>query len=108
MSAPALPPWNPAWSDGCSIPKALKPFFPETPAVRACCEKHDAVYYRGGTRADRLRADLQLALDWLATGDVTAAQVEQGYWAIRIGGGPEGCFPYSWAFGGQRFVYDED
>lgn len=107
MSEP-LPPWDPAWSDGCSVPAWLKPLFPETPAVRACCERHDGKYYKGGTKKQRLLADIALLVEWLDTGDVTVEQAEAGFNAVRAGGGPEWRVRrVSWAFGGERFVYDE-
>jgi len=103
-----LPSWTDAMSDGCSVPEGLRPFFPNTPTVRACCIRHDRAYYLGGSRTDRLRADLQLATDWLATGEVPTWKVMQGLWAIRIGGGPKHRVPnVSWAFGGSVFKYTD-
>lgn len=50
-----LPPYDPAWSDGCTWPA------PDLgPAVRACCLLHDAAYYGGGTVVDFLHANLSL------------------------------------------------
>lgn len=102
-----LPPFDPATSDGCSVPTWLKPFFPDTPAIRAACERHDAKYYVGGTREDRLKADAELLVEWLVAG-MNAETAEKGFAAIRVGGGPSGKQPYSWAFGGKRFVYDKE
>jgi hypothetical protein len=100
-----LPPWNPATSDGCSIPALLKPFFHITPEQRKACVRHDRAYYYGGTKEDRLIADATLMIEWLRAG-MTEEQAQSGFEAIRLGGGPEGRKPYSWAFGGKRFVYD--
>ncbi len=104
-----LPPWDKSLSDGCSVPAPLRPFFPvDKPEVRACCEIHDAAYYSGGTREQRLAADLLFAYNLLATGHVSAETAEKMYAGVRIGGGPSGRIPgVSWAFGGGRFVYDE-
>lgn len=107
MTREQLPPWDPSTSDGCSIPDPLRPFFPNTPAVRACCVKHDQSYYFGGTEEDRLAADCQLVIDWLKTGDVTASQAQTAFEAIRLFGRPElRVDRVSWAFGGERFCYD--
>jgi len=100
-----IPPWNPATSDGCSIPAFLKPFFPITPDQARGCVRHDEKYYYGGTKEARLIADAELMIWWLDAG-MSAEQAKQGFDAIRIAGGPEGRQPYSWAFGGRRFVYD--
>jgi hypothetical protein len=100
----ALPPWNDAMSDGCSIPAALRSFFPSTPEVRACCVRHDERYYYGGSRADRLRADLAFGVALLDAG-VSAETVEKMVAAVRAFGGPSGRRSYSWAFGGGVFEY---
>ena len=107
MNTNNLPPWDPSMSDGCSIPEPLRPFFPNTPAERECCVRHDARYYVGGTEEDRLVADAQLLIDWLKTGDVSAAQAQVAFEAVRMFGKPElRVHGVSWAFGGGRFVYD--
>jgi hypothetical protein len=100
-----LPPWDPSSSDGCSVPEPLKQFFPNTPAVRAVCVRHDARYYRGGTREDRLIADAIFLRDLVEAG-VNAETAEKMFTGVRMFGGPSGRQKYSWAFGGQRFVYD--
>jgi len=100
-----LPPWDPATSDGCSIPSLLVSVFPITPEQRKACERHDEKYYYGGTREDRLIADATLLIEWVKAG-MLAEQALSGFEAIRYGGGPEWRKPYSWAFGGKRFVYD--
>lgn len=102
--APArIPLWQNVWSDGCSVPQLLEATYAtlnRSPALRAACVRHDAAYYYGGSREDRLRADLQLALDWVTTGELTASEVERFYAAVRAGGGPEWYRPrVSWAFG---------
>jgi len=106
MSAP-LPPWDKSRSDGCSIPALLRPLFPVTEEQRQACVRHDEAYYYGGTREDRLIADATLMIEWVRAG-MTAEQAQSGFEAIRLGGGPELRQPYSWAFGGERFVYDPE
>jgi len=73
--------------------------------VRACCVRHDERYYYGGTREDRLRADLEWAIALLDTKEVTAETAEKMFAGVRAFGGPGGRQPYSWAFGGKRYVY---
>lgn len=109
MTRDDLPPWDPSMSDGCSVPEPLRPFFPcDDPAVRACCVIHDSEYYRGGTREQRLLADLMFAYNLLSTGQVSEETVWKMFLGVRAGGGPSGRIPgVSWAFGGNRFVYDE-
>lgn len=95
-------------SDGCSVPPFLKPFFPcDDPAVIACCKVHDEAYYYGGTREQRLAADVMFCYNLLATGKVNAETAEKMFLGVRVGGGPSGrIHGVSWAFGGNRFVYD--
>lgn len=102
-----LPPWQDAWSDGCSIPEWVKPFITQiTPAIHDACVRHDEKYYYGGSREDRLRADYEWAIALLLTGDISIEGVEQWFAMVRIAGGPNGRNPkYSWAFGGKVFAY---
>lgn len=106
---PDLPPWDPSMSDGCSVPDALRPLFPiDKPEIRATCVLHDAAYYYGGTKEQRLAADLMFGYNLIATGKVSADTAEQFVAGVRAGGGPSGRIPgVSWAFGGERFCYDE-
>jgi hypothetical protein len=55
------PPWDPALSDGCSVPYFLRKVIPD---LRAMCERcrpeclaHDEAYYNGGTIQDFHRAN---------------------------------------------------
>lgn len=100
-----LPEWKDEWSDGCSIPFHLKRFLIETPAMRACCVKHDKKYYYGGSIKDRLVADAEFLLDLLEAG-IEPIIAEEMYKAVRLLGGPSAQQPYSWAFGGKRYRYD--
>lgn len=101
-----IPQWSDAMSDGCTIPKHAIPFFAVTKADTACCVVHDRAYYFGGSERARYEADSDLATCWLHAG-MGGAQVTLGYTAVRVGGGPYGRQPYSWAFGGNRFVYSD-
>ena len=97
----SLAPWDDAMSDGCSG----APWLSSDPAARACCVRHDARYYVGGSAADRLDADRAFRADLLAAG-IVRWRAEFAYRAVRIFGGPQGRIPrVSWAFGGERFAY---
>lgn len=104
-----LPPWSPLMSDGCSVPKALRWFIKvETPACRECCREHDKAYYYGGTRADRLKADLTFR-DCLVSAGMPKALAQLYFLSVSAGGAPWLRIPgVSWAFGDSRFRYGED
>lgn len=87
---------QPFTTDGCSR-------FPDrSPIGKAdwchCCVAHDLAYWRGGTAAQRLQADLDLKACVLqASGDNTLATLM--FNGVRIGGGPEFDTPYRWGYG---------
>lgn len=63
------PPFDPATSDGCSVPTALRLLIPqETAGQRAMCVCHDEAYYYGGTRRERAITDAKLLLGLLQQG----------------------------------------
>lgn len=52
-------------TDGCSIPEPLKKLIPALRVFsdlcdRTACAEHDEAYARGGTAAERIRADYRL------------------------------------------------
>ncbi len=87
---------RPFTTDGCSL-------FPDRDELRhldwsACCVEHDVAYWRGGTRAERLRADEALrACVVERTGDARLAEVV--FLGVRAGGAA--VFPtwYRWGYG---------
>jgi len=107
----------PFHSDGCSL---FPDGRPEQPALWCdCCLAHDLAYWRGGTEAERLKADRALRECVLErTQNPVTAQVV--YAGVRAGGGP--AFPtwyrwsYGWPFGrgyralspGERAAADEE
>ena len=101
-----LPRWEPAWSDGCSVPSVLRPVDPvETEAVRASCVAHDEAYYYGGSEDDRLRADERLHTALIAAG-MAPWRARLYYVGVRLGGGPEWRVKgVSWSFGAEYFQY---
>jgi len=87
---------RPFYSDGCSLFPDGKPGDPRLWCD--CCFAHDIAYWRGGTRAEREQADVELRRCVLArTKDPRLAAVM--YDAVRLGGSP--IFPnwYRWAYG---------
>lgn len=67
----------------CSVPDWLRPIVGwETPEQQAACQRHDNAYTHGGTRTQRLRADLRLALDWLDA-DMDPDNVELRFYYVR-------------------------
>ena len=85
---------KPFKSDGCSM-------FPDGKYV-SCCEMHDLTYHKGGTKIERLKADLKLA-ECVAgsTGKVWLAVLM--FIGVRIGGVPWLPTPWRWGFGHRYF-----
>jgi len=80
------PPWDPALSDGCSVPKLLRLVVPmETPSQVAVCVEHDRAYYLGGSSRDRAIADATLLLGLLHAG-MMIESAERYWMAVRAGG----------------------
>jgi hypothetical protein len=96
LSCTARPAIRPFTSDGCTL-------FPDgTPGDHrlwcGCCFAHDIAYWRGGTEAERLRADQALRACVLEkTGDPRVATMM--YDGVRLGG--SAAFPnwYRWGYG---------
>jgi hypothetical protein len=60
-----------------------------------CCVLHDYLYWRGGTRQERLWADIKLLHDVIDNGHPWWAIAM--FAAVRVGGHP--IFPFSWKWG---------
>jgi hypothetical protein len=92
----ATPELRPFSTDGCSL-------FPDRLASSGkdwclCCVAHDRVYWRGGTDADRLKADQDLrACVASTTGDSGLASLM--HVGVRIGGGPYLPTWFRWGYG---------
>ena len=96
---------------GCTSPKhILKPFksdgcslFPDRMEAAGldwnqCCEAHDILYWKGGTKMERAKADsLFYECVLIQTGDARLARMM--YDGVRLGGSP--YFPtwYRWGYG---------
>jgi len=87
-------------SSPCSVPGWLRGIIPfETPDQQAVCQAHDECYSAGGTRIDRLWADLQFCQGLLVAG-MSADMAEKYLWGVRLYGGSHwkdkdspGCLP---------------
>src|SRR4051812_16800434 len=86
-------------TDGCSggMTAGWQLLFNKPPPWNHLCVVHDQCYWKGGTAADRRRADR----------DLLDGMVEKGYpfiglcmWlAVRVGGNPWLPLPWRWAYG---------
>lgn len=93
-------------SDGCSVPDWLRKIIPyETAEECLACIAHDRAYYYGGSKKDKLIADLELFVNLVAAGmPVWLATLY--YAGVRAGGRPFFKIAnVSWAFGGSVFKY---
>ncbi|MDH3642711.1 MAG: hypothetical protein OES38_11490 [Gammaproteobacteria bacterium] len=90
------PDLKPFTSDGCSL-------FPDASLITgndwcSCCFEHDLAYWRGGTAAERARADVQLHDCVLErTQNVPLATVM--YEGVKVGGSPQFYNWYRWGYG---------
>jgi hypothetical protein len=75
--------------DGCSC-------FPET-GFEDCCRAHDKIYYRGGSEADRAKADRELRQCIRGKGHTLMGDIL--YYSVRVGGVPWVPTPWRWGFG---------
>lgn len=82
------PPFDPAMSDGCSVPRRLRGIIPaleeQCERCRAFCIEHDRAYYEGGTEDDRRAADGRL-YDSIRT-IIGERWALEWYAALRVGG----------------------
>lgn len=87
-------------SDGCTL-------FPDKSKIMKqdwceCCFEHDLAYWKGGTKEERLLADLKLRECVLKkTGDQRLADIM--YEGVRLGGSP---YFYNWYRWGYGWSYD--
>ena len=83
-------------TDGCSL-------FPDRSVLGEkdwcdCCLAHDLAYWRGGNKADRLKADKTLrACVVKKTNDHALAELM--YLGVRNGGSPDLKTPFRWGYG---------
>lgn len=92
-STPTLQPFS---TDGCSM-------FPDRALAGkadwcGCCVAHDLAYWRGGTAAERLAADRELA-QCVTASSHDAALAQTMLAGVRAGGGPYFVTAYRWGYG---------
>ncbi len=77
-------------TDGCTL-------FPDL-SWRSCCEKHDFLYWSGGSERDKLEADLELksCIKHASGSELLAGLVFLG---VRAGGTPYLPTYWRWGFG---------
>ena len=85
---------QPFTTDGCSL-------FPDRAGAVEwcdCCLVHDLVYWRGGTEAERLKADedLRACVARASGSEVLAGTMFAG---VRAGGSPSLNTPFRWGYG---------
>ncbi|MBB2487794.1 hypothetical protein H5407_21365 [Mitsuaria sp. WAJ17] len=95
---------------GCASPNTLRPFstdgcslYPDRAASIGqdwcgCCVAHDRAYWRGGSEADRLRADEALRACVLERTD-DPARAATMFRGVRIGGSAWWPTPFRWGYG---------
>jgi hypothetical protein len=83
-------------SDGCSL-------FPDSSLISesdwcSCCFEHDLAYWRGGTAAERERADsvLRDCVAGKTDNETLATMMHEG---VRLGGSPYFYSWYRWGYG---------
>ncbi|MCX5795989.1 MAG: hypothetical protein NTY77_10880 [Elusimicrobia bacterium] len=95
-SQPRLRPFT---TDGCSL-------FPDGTSEHKdlwldCCKKHDHKYWMGGTKAERLQADIELRNCVAGVGEPRTAELMlQG---VRAGGTPYLPTRFRWGYGWRYF-----
>jgi len=83
-------------SDGCSL-------FPDSAIISeedwcSCCFEHDIAYWKGGTKAERQRADEALK-SCVISKTANEALANVMYEGVRIGGSPYFYNWYRWGYG---------
>jgi hypothetical protein len=82
-------------TDGCSaFPDGT---FEQQNLWLDCCTKHDFDYWKGGTRAERARADEQLQVCVAQAGEPEIAEIMLA--GVRVGGSPYWPTKFRWAYG---------
>ncbi len=90
---------KPFESDGCSVVGPIVRFLGyENAKIRDCCEKHDRAYWKGGTAAEKRRADRVFRGCLIREAGMTRALA----WIMWIGVVVGGSIPHTkfrWGFG---------
>ena len=81
-------------TDGCTL-------VPDLPDTAACCHQHDVVYWRGGSRSERLQADTTFRSCINAASHPVFATIY--YMGVRVAATPYLPVPWRWGFGWDYF-----
>lgn len=92
--------------DGCSggMSAGWRKLFNAPPPWETCCDIHDQPYAVGGTKQERLDADIALFNCVSKRGYPTWAVLM--FIAVRVGGHPRLPFPWRWGFATEKKTYD--
>jgi len=92
-------------SDGCSggMSWFWRTFLRRDPPWEGACRDHDYAYWYGGSKDDRLQADICLAAHVTLAGYPLTAFIM--YYAVRIGGMPSWRFSWCWNYGSKTKGY---
>lgn len=86
-------------SDGCSMsPDGVVVLF--STAYVPCCVEHDVAYWQGGTKLDKLTADLKLKSCIKSRSNSFVAEIY--YRGVRMGGGASLPTSYHWGYGWEK------
>ena len=90
---------KPFTTDGCSggMSWFWRKIFSKPPPWEDLCIDHDHTYWAGGTKAERLEADRELAAGVTLRGYPEIAVIM--FRAIRVGGHPWMPFSWRWDYG---------
>ena len=93
--------------DGCSggMSTTWRILFGKNPPWENCCDAHDQPYARGGSKLDRLMADLNLRSCVAKNGYPVWAFLM--YYGVRAGGVPWLPTPWRWGFNTKHYTYVE-
>lgn len=95
----------PFTTDGCSggMSATWRRVFRRPPPWEGCCTRHDVAYWAGGTRLEKLGADLGLlysvTVSNLWCSPLLFIIAFGMFVAVTIGGGPRWRTGYRWAYG---------
>ena len=95
-SQPRLRPFT---TDGCSL--APNGTLEHKDLWLKCCKEHDHKYWRGGTKAERLKADIELRDCIAAVGEPKIATLMLA--GVRAGGTPYLPTGFRWGYGWSYF-----
>ena len=99
-------------SDGCSggMSEFWRQWLGLPPPWEGCCIEHDLVYFNGGTRRQRRKADIKLMCCVASNHGGHPIWAFIMYVGVRVGGSPYWPLKWRWGYGhryGRRFYEKE-